>query len=65
MTTERAPKTTWCWLCRRALRLDDDEAVRVLVEGRDEWVCGRCVEQADVGPGVPLSYEEGDDDASR
>ena len=59
MTTEtRAPKTSWCWFCKRAIRHDDYEARRVLVVSLEEWVCGPCWSKADVGPDVPLTYEE-------
>lgn len=59
MTTEtRPPRTSWCWFCRRAVLHTDDDARLVLVDDRDEWVCGSCWSKADVGPDVPLTYEE-------
>jgi hypothetical protein len=63
MTTEtRAPKTSWCWFCRRAINHDDYEARRVIGDTGDEWVCGPCWDKADVGPDVPLDMTEGEDD---
>ena len=60
MTTERAPKVAFCWWCRRAVREDDDEALRVIVGFDTEWMCGRCYEKSD--PEVPLDYTEERDD---
>jgi hypothetical protein len=61
MTTETfrysrsAPKSGWCFWCRRAVVFDDMEARRL---DNDEWMCGDCWSKADVGPDVPLTYEE-------
>jgi hypothetical protein len=63
MTTEtrysRAPKTEWCWFCRRATGFEDyDSQVVTLPDGSTGVICSRCVDKADVGPDVPLTYEE-------
>ena len=60
MTTERAPKIAWCFWCHRAVRQDDDEAVRVMVGFDSQWMCGTCYEKAD--PQIPLDYTEERDD---
>jgi len=53
--TWRAPRTGFCFWCRRAVVFDDMEARRL---ANDEWMCGDCWAKADVGPDVPLTYEE-------
>jgi hypothetical protein len=54
----RAPRTSWCFLCRRATGFDDyDSRTVTLPDGSEGVVCGRCIERADVGPDVPLTYE--------
>jgi len=63
MTETRAPRTFWCWWCRRAIRTDDDDARRVITADGEEWVCGRCWESN--APPLPLSYEEEGPDAAR
>jgi hypothetical protein len=60
MTTERAPKTAWCWWCRRAIREDDVAAVRVLVGFDSQWMCETCYSKSD--PQIPLDYTEERDD---
>ena len=60
MVAERATKTAWCFWCKRAVRQDDDEAVRVMVGFSTEWLCGRCYEKSD--PQVSLDYTEERDD---
>jgi hypothetical protein len=59
MTTEtRAPKTSWCWFCRRAVDLRGEWYMVTTPEGGDGLICGSCWEKADEGPDVPLSYED-------
>lgn len=49
-----------CWFC---LQHTDDDARRVTAEGREEWLCGRCVEKGDEAS-LPVDYME-DEDADR
>ncbi len=60
MVAVRAPKTAWCWWCRRAVRQDDDDAVRVLIDFDSQWMCGECYAKSD--PPMPLDYTEERDD---
>lgn len=64
-TATRAPRMSFCFWCRQAVRHDDDEARRVITDQGEEWVCGKCWLRADAP--VPLDYmtfeeQEGDDD---
>ena len=62
-TTTRAPKTSWCFWCRRATGFEDyDSQIVTLPDGSTGVICGRCVERADVGPDVPLDLTEGEDE---
>lgn len=58
-TYTRAPKTEWCWFCRRAVRSDDIESRTVtLPDGSEGVLCGPCIDKADVGPDVPLDMTD-------
>jgi hypothetical protein len=63
----RAPRTQWCWFCHRATGFDDLESRTVtLPDGEVGVLCGPCIDKADVGPDVPLTYEQQEGtDASR
>lgn len=48
-----------CWFCHRPSGFEDVESLTVtLPDGSRGVVCGRCVEKSDVGPDVPLDYQE-------
>lgn len=57
----RAPRTSWCWFCHRAVRHDDDEARRIDTADGEQWLCGVCWLKADIGPSVPVDYTEVED----
>lgn len=61
VTYSRAPRTSWCFWCRRAVRHDDTAALLVSIDGNDEYVCGTCWEAAE--PTLPVDYTEEAPDA--
>jgi hypothetical protein len=57
MTTEvRAPRTNWCWWCRRAT----ESSRTVDTERGTATVCDECWDST--SPSVPLDMTRGDDD---
>ena len=54
MTFDHAPRTAFCWWCRRAIVLADGDARRVVTAEGEEWICSICWEWD--SPPVPVDY---------